>query len=327
MSTQELAPMAEMALMHQEPLELTVTEIVAKVGKVREVAQEAMKPGIHYGTIPGTAKPTLYKPGGEILGLTFRLAPKYDGDRTPIDLGNGHREHVIRCDLYHIHTGLFYGSGVGSCSTLEAKYRYRTGPKELTDQAVPREYWNYRNSDPAKAKDLIGGPGYSIGKNDDGKWMICIQGEKAEHDNPADYYNTVLKMAAKRAYIDAILKATAASEVYTQDLEDIHENDVANGYAGESAPPDPIKQPQKKSESHDDAISEAQVKRLWAIGFKDNSNRKGLSKDQIAAILRAYGYTHADQIKKSDYERIVATIEKGQVPAMDQPPHPADGLF
>ena len=36
-------------------------------------------------------------------------------------------------------------------------------------------------------------------------------GEKVETDNPADHYNTVLKMAKKRALVDAVLTTTAAA--------------------------------------------------------------------------------------------------------------------
>ena len=46
---------------------------------------------------------------------------------------------------------------------------------------------------------------------------------RIEHDNPADYYNTVLKMAKKRAHVDAVLTATAASDIFTQDIEDMPE--------------------------------------------------------------------------------------------------------
>ncbi len=43
---------------------------------------------------------------------------------------------------------------------------------------------------------------------------------KSQNDNPADEYNTVLKMAKKRAHIDAMLTATAASDIFTQDLDE-----------------------------------------------------------------------------------------------------------
>lgn len=44
-----------------------------------------------------------------------------------------------------------------------------------------------------------------------------------QEENPdiADTYNTVLKMAKKRAYVDGILSATAASDIFTQDIEDM----------------------------------------------------------------------------------------------------------
>jgi hypothetical protein len=50
--------------------------------------------------------------------------------------------------------------------------------------------------------------------------MIAIQGGKIEHDNPSDYYNTCLKMGKKRALVDAVLTSTAASDIFTQDIEE-----------------------------------------------------------------------------------------------------------
>lgn len=44
--------------------------------------------------------------------------------------------------------------------------------------------------------------------------------KKFNRGNPADVYNTVLKMAKKRAFVDAILTCTAASDCFTQDIED-----------------------------------------------------------------------------------------------------------
>ena len=86
---------------------------------------------------------------------------------------------------------------------------------------MPRAYWDVRQEDPAKAQELIGGKGFSVKKVDGQGWMIARGGEKVEHDNPADHYNTVLKMAKKRALVDAVLTSTAASDIFTQDLEEI----------------------------------------------------------------------------------------------------------
>jgi hypothetical protein len=79
---------------------------------------------------------------------------------------------------------------------------------------VPSKYWETRD------RSLLGGDRF-VPKKKDGKWVIL---ERVEHDNPADYFNTVLKIAKKRAHVDAILTATAASDIFTQDAEDIREN-------------------------------------------------------------------------------------------------------
>ena len=41
-----------------------------------------------------------------------------------------------------------------------------------------------------------------------------------ENPDPADQQNTLIKMANKRAFVDAVLKATGASRYFTQDMED-----------------------------------------------------------------------------------------------------------
>lgn len=148
---------------------------------------------------------------------------------------NGHKNFTVTTDLYHIPTGNLVGSGVGSCSTMEAKYKFRAGGGELTDVIVPKQYWDARKTDPTGAMRLLveaanyaGHEGSKFGtkKDDTGTWRVTTHGERVEHDNPADYYNTCMKMAAKRSKIDAVLNATAASDIFTQDIEDMVENGV-----------------------------------------------------------------------------------------------------
>ena len=50
---------------------------------------------------------------------------------------------------------------------------------------------------------------------------------RIENEDIADVYNTVLKMAKKRALVDATLTATAASDIFTQDVEDFGPEPVA----------------------------------------------------------------------------------------------------
>ncbi len=205
---------------------MTVQQVLGQVALIQQIMAAAMKDGEHFGKIPGCGdKPTLLKPGAEKLCLTFRLAPTYEVDERNTD--RGHREYRVQCTLSSILTSAFIGQGVGVCTTMEAKYRFRQGTAEPTDKPVPRAYWDVRQEDPAKAQELIGGKGFTVKKVDGKGWMIAKGGEKVETDNPADHYNTVLKMAKKRALVDAVLTATAASDIFTQDLEDITANIAA----------------------------------------------------------------------------------------------------
>jgi len=217
---------------YQEMGALSPDHVQAQVNLIQKVLKGVMKPNIHYGVIPGTGKkPTLLKPGAEKICLTFRLAPSYNIE--DIEHDYMHLEYRVVCTLTHIPTGKVFGQGVGSCSTLEGKYRFRTGEVELTDKPVPQAYWQDRDI------ELIGGKGHTTRKDPDtGKWVIALAGEKVEHDNPPDYYNTILKMAKKRAMVDAVLTCTAASDCFNQDLEDMKE--VISGAKDFEQKPEPV---------------------------------------------------------------------------------------
>ncbi len=195
-------------------------QVLTHVALIQQIMSAAMKEGEHFGRIPGCGdRPVLLKPGAEKLCLLFRLAPAYDVEERQLE--RGHREYRVTTTLTSITSQVLIGQGVGACTTLENKYKFRAGPAEVTDRAVPRAYWETRQDDPAKAQELIGGKGFTVKKVDGQGWMVAKGGEKVETDNPADHYNTVLKMAKKRALVDAVLTTTAASDIFTQDLEEI----------------------------------------------------------------------------------------------------------
>lgn len=201
-------------------LPLTASDVRRQVNLIQEVMRDVMQRDSHFGIVPGCGdKPTLLQPGAQKLLMTFRLVA--DPEMTIIPMEHGHREVRCKVKIYN-QSGTFLGAGVGTCSTMEGKYRYRTGPVEFTDKPVPKIYWDIRNSDPVKAKALLG-EGMIPKKNEVGLWVCARQGEKVEHDNPADYYNTVEKMSYKRGLVSAVLTVTAASDIFTQDIEDMPE--------------------------------------------------------------------------------------------------------
>ena len=189
---------------------LSVDDVLHQVEKVQDLMRRAMKEGIDYGKIPGTdSKPSLLKPGAEQLCFLFHLLPKYEVER--IDLGNGHLQYEIICGLYHEETGKWQGDGVGNCSTMESKYRWRADWED-TGEAIPVD---------AKAKKTeYRAQGYGMRK-EGGNWLwVRYTAQRVENVDIADTWNTVKKIAKKRAYLDATLSRTAASHVFTQDVGD-----------------------------------------------------------------------------------------------------------
>lgn len=191
---------------------MSIRDIIAQVKLIQDVMREVMKENEHYGTIPGCGdKKTLFLPGAQKLTMTFRLAPEYSIQET--DLPRGHKEYRITCTLRSISTGNPVGQGVGCCSSMEGKYRWTSGEGEPTGNPVPKDYWSDRDISKIGGKEFFP-------KKVDGQWFIFKKTEKVENDNPASVFNTVLKMAKKRAFVDATITATAASDIFTQDIGD-----------------------------------------------------------------------------------------------------------
>jgi ribosomal protein L37AE/L43A len=212
--------------------QLAIDEVVARVQKVQEVQRRIMKQDVHYGKIPGTPKPTLYKPGAELLGMTFRLDPQFeiverirDGDHLTIE---------VRCILYHAPSGARMGSGLGSCSTKESKYAWRKADrscpqcgKQTIRKSKEEGWYCWRKIDGCGAQFAAKDPA-----------IVGQATGRVPNEDVADQHNTVLKMACKRAHVAAILFVTCASEIFTQDVEDMPRggNSAAHAIMGEDDP-------------------------------------------------------------------------------------------
>ncbi|MCK9569980.1 hypothetical protein M0R72_13640 [Candidatus Pacearchaeota archaeon] len=210
---------------------MEVTEVKAQVDKIQALMKSVMQPGTHYGKIPGTDKVSLLKAGAEKLGFTFRLLPKFTVTRN--DLPGGHREYEVTCDLWH-QGGAFAGQGVGNCSTMESKYRYRNiADFEDTGDPIP--------ADSKEKKQEYRKQGYGM-KKIDGAWCWVKYKDSSRQENPdiADTYNTVLKMAKKRAVVDATITACAASDIFTQDIADPEEEEPMGHSEPEGSKADPF---------------------------------------------------------------------------------------
>jgi hypothetical protein len=214
-------------------LELAIEEIIDHTKRVLEIKDKAMVELVHYGIIPGYTKPSLWKPGAEVLCRGFRLEPEFEtslkedlertikwekrdlsGERI-IEEGitKGYIEYDTKCSLIHIPTGEVWARNVsGSCNNFEFKYR-------------------------------------SL--------------------NPNDIRNTIEKMSEKRALVGGVLIGVGASDVFTQDLEDLPE--LLNGPPQNGYKPPPI-DPKDKKENL--SIRYATDKQVDFI--KDQIKKKGI---------------------------------------------------
>lgn len=200
-----------------EDAAMSVDKVLSQIALIQNVMKQAMKKDEHYGVIPGTQKPTLLKSGAEKLCLTFRLDPRYDIIADIRD--TNFIAYTAKCTLIHIPTSVEIATGIGSCNSRETKYRYRY-TEESTGKPIPKEYWKAKKGGNNKEmKRILGGEGFRAAKID-GQWVIA-KSKKIENDNPWDLDNTLVKMACKRALVAATLNATAASDIFTQDLEEL----------------------------------------------------------------------------------------------------------
>lgn len=228
--------------------EISVTEVVAQHDKIVQVMQAVMTEGVHYGIIPGVKKPSLFKAGAETINVALRLAPHYVSEKIWHD--DGHLTVSVVCTLRHIQTGLEVATGEGLCTSRESRYAYRQGGRVCPDCGADAII---------KGKAEYGGGWICFGKKGGcgAKWpddtdqaRAFETAEVGRVPNPdlADTFNTVLKMADKRALIAAVLNGTAASDVFTQDVED-------SGSAAE---------PERPPEQRVDGPSPVKVPTSWA---------------------------------------------------------------
>ena len=195
--------------------QVTASELVERLDMIKDAAEKAMQEDVDFGKVPGTDKPTLLKPGAEKLGVLFQLdvqlenEKRWDGDHLTV---------TSHATVFHAPSGTRLGYGEGVCTTRERKYAYRKQNRKCPTceaEAIIKGKAEYGGGWVCwKKRDGCGA------KFPDGHEPIESQ-EAGEIDNPdlPDLWNTVVKMAEKRARVDAVLAVTGASALFTQDIE------------------------------------------------------------------------------------------------------------
>jgi len=299
---------------------LTVKQMVADKNLILSAINEAMVKNMDYGVIPGCVKPSLWKPGAEKLAMMFKLAGE------PIEVKDIGSEDEVRYRVVtrfvHSVTGNVVAYGVGEASSNEEKYKWRKASceeeYEETAETHRRKKWvpSYKNHQ-------------KVWNKEKGRYEMELILQV--RTNPADLANTILKMADKRSYISGILKATAASSTFTQDLEDLSKEVAEAVVEAENPQVDaPISKPQAKSLTPEE-ISERNskvMKMLEALGVTtqmigdycqthpdlDSEEKVLLKLESVVANLMARKVTVENAFDEANEPPVASRAQRSSVP-------------
>jgi len=171
-------PGTEVAVVETKPVELiqlteqAITVIQHNIRMAERLVMEVLEEDVDYGIHPGTDSFALRDPGASKISNAFNCYPEHTilHFREDEDI----LSYLLQAKLISRSTGQVVAVGIGACSTMETKYGYRW-------VETPEDY-GYKREELTRRRK--------------GKYRI---------PNPeiTDLGNTILKMSAKRAEIDA----------------------------------------------------------------------------------------------------------------------------
>lgn len=216
-------------------------------------SKSILKSNLDYGEIPGTNKPSLFKPGAEKLAFVYGLGAEIECVDKIVDIDRPFIDYTYRCTV-KTKSGQIKAQCEGSCNSLEPKFGYlwkqidelpegidisnlpsKTSGKKMFEFAFavekketqgqygkPAEYWQRWEDAIMSNRARKVSKKTSTGKELDG-WELdeTVTLYRVPNPDAIGMKNTIMKMAQKRAFVGAILLATGASEFFTQDIEDI----------------------------------------------------------------------------------------------------------
>ena len=226
------------------------TEIAADFEQLRQFQawiQDAMTEDFDFGVIPGTQKPTLFKPGAEKLVKLLKLAPAYEVVDKEEDWETEWPErgklplfsYTFRCvlktatELPNMPIGTSVDEGYGNCNSYEGRYRYRKGERLCPDCGAPAVL-------KSKFDDgwycFVKKGGCGVQWKGDPHGFAKMDVGQVENPDIHTQVNTLIKMAKKRALVDAALSAGRMSDLFTQDMEDIRQSQPIESAPEEGKP-------------------------------------------------------------------------------------------
>ncbi len=263
---------------------MTADEAAKQVQELQRFVKNQMKEGSDYGIIPGTGdKPTLLKPGAEKLTEIYGLAPLVEIVGKIEDFDKPLFDYTVKVTLVKKNGGYSVAEGIGSCNSMESKYRYRW----VFESQLPR----YIDRESCQTKDINTRRGR-------------VKLYRIENDDIFSLKNTILKMAKKRALIDAVLSATRSSGIFTQDMDDLVDDDVL----GDMAPPGQRHENDRQEKQNSKGKSKRLV-REQALEIKNLYEELELNKEDMMLIMKEVCKRPVDSVAKITFDEAIKVIE------------------
>lgn len=340
MNKGELVAQPQMKMMNMNDTKAWYTSFV-------EFSKEIMKEGLDYGVIPGVSKLSLFKPGAEKLRFVYKLQTDTKMIDKSEDFERNFFDYSYRTEIRTPDDQLL-ATSEGNCNSYEPKFRYLWVKEDEVPEGVdkdklkkksssisefkfaiekaettgqygkPQEYWNKfkkaiedKTATPTMRKTKAG---------ESPAWSIEGTIYRIENPDVIGLKNTLMKMADKRSFVGAMLKATGASEFYTQDVEDLQgfaeptivepvynvQQQVLKTEVIQSTNEDVKTQaePPSQVENSTEKATQAQVGKIFAM-YADI----GLIADEVKAGVKAmYELTSFSELTKHQASEIISKL-------------------
>jgi len=226
--------------------------------------------------------------------------------------------------------------GMGSCNSKESKYAYRwmsraEMPKEtqaLADKGMFKTETREKNvpwftlTDEEKERCEKEGWKKADAESKGGKVYVRVDHPgvvmyRVPNEDICDQVNTILKMAKKRSYVDATIRATKAGDLFTQDLEDIPNTEGRKTVKekekakAKETPKDSAKETAKEATGEAELTAEkkAEIVKVFeanVVNCKDldglNELYKSVPKGAKEAVYAMYSVRYKELTKKDKQE-------------------------
>lgn len=84
---------------------------------MRALVKNQLQEGVHFAKRGDSNKPSLEKPGAEVVLKGFQCRPEFEVIYRTMDPAASYAYYEVKCRAIHVPTGLVYAEGIGSCDT------------------------------------------------------------------------------------------------------------------------------------------------------------------------------------------------------------------